>query len=101
MKLMTKTIEKELLASDVSSNHSFNDRVIVKYFNPYGIGTWLVVAGERLERGDWNLYGYHNSGNWEWGYVRLSELEAITVPLFNGKIERDLFHTGTVAELSR
>ncbi len=101
MKLMTKRIEKELLASDVNANHTFNDRVIVKYFNPYGIGTWLVVAGERLESVDWNLYGYHNTGNWEWGFVRLSELEDIRAPLFNGRIERDLFLTGTVAELAR
>ena len=101
MKLMTYEIEKQLLASDVNKGHDMSAQVIVKYFNPYGIGTWLVVAGEKLSDGDWNLYGYHNAGEWEWGFVRLSELEAIRIPGLNGKIERDLFRDGTVAELSK
>lgn len=96
---MTREIERELLKTNINANHSKEDRVIVKYFNPFGVGTWLIVAGAKQPDGDWNLYGYNNLGEWEWGTVRLSELESITIPVFNGKIERDRFNTGTVAAL--
>ena len=100
MKLMTKAIEKQLLLTDIDSDHSFSDRVIVKYFNPYGTGTWLIIAGKRLPDGDWILYGYNNLGTWEWGTVLLSELKAISIPFFNGRIERDTFSSGTIAALA-
>ncbi len=99
MKLITKEIEKKLMMTKIDSEHSLDDPVIVKYFNPYGIGTWLIVAGELQPDGDWDLYGYINLGFWEWGHVPLSELEAIRIPVFNAKLERDIISSGTVAEL--
>lgn len=101
MKLITQKILQELQEADIYAGYNMDSPVIVKYFNPYGVGTWLVVAGERLPKGDWNLYGYHHIGSWEWGFVRLSELEAMEFPMFHGKIERDLYRTGTVKELCR
>ena len=101
MKLLTKAIEQKLRNTDMNSSHSLEEDVIVKFFNPYGVGTWLIVPGEQLPDGDWNLYGYCNSGTWEWGTVLLSELEKIRIPMFNGRIERDRFNSGSVAELAR
>lgn len=95
MKLMTKEIENKLKKSPLYSTDGQGKQanVIVKYFNPYGAGTWLITEGNQLPDGDWELYGYAHISDWEWGYVLLSELESL------GTIERDLYSSGTVAEL--
>lgn len=100
MKLMTKEIEKALAASPIGSTDGKgrNAKVIVKYFNPMGAGTWLITEGEKQEDGDWMFYGFCHIHEWEWGYVLLSQLEEIKLP-FGMTIERDLYSSGTVAEL--
>ena len=68
-------------------------KVLVKYFNPAGVGTWLITEGNKLDNGDYELFGYCHLGddlNAEFGYVLLSELENIKLP-FGLKIERDLY----------
>lgn len=95
MELMTKEIEEKLeqtgLFPEIDS--LFEAEVIVKYFNPCGAGTWLIVGGERVGD-DWELYGYATLGyGWEWGSVMLSELKAYKGPFLIG-IERDLYCTG-------
>ncbi|UKI27088.1 MAG: DUF2958 domain-containing protein [Bacilli bacterium] len=60
-------------------------KVLVKYFNPVGAGTWLITEGNKLENGDYEMFGYCHLGDddfAELGYVMLSELENIT--LFGG-----------------
>lgn len=64
--------------------------VLVKYFNPCGAGTWLIIEAEEQEDGDWLLFGYCNICCWEWGYVMLSELQNLKLP-FGLTIERDLY----------
>lgn len=102
MKLMTKEIEKELEKNPLCSHDGEGDeaKVIVKYFNPYGLGTWLITEGEKQKDGDWLLFGKMNIYEWEWGYVLLSELENVRVNVFgmDMKLERDMYCTGTVAE---
>ena len=73
--------------------------VIVKYFNPYGAGTWLITEAEKQENGDWMLFGYCHIYEWEWGYVMLSELQNLKISPFGLCIERDLYSHGTVKEL--
>lgn len=74
----------------------FNAEVIVKYFNPFGAGTWLITEAEPQVDGDWLLFGLCHIYEWEWGYVSLSELEKI------GFIERDLYCKGkTVQEVKQ
>jgi len=100
MKLMTKEIEKKLAAHPIHSTEGQgeNAEVVVKYFNPTGAGTWLITEGEKQADGDWLFYGLCYIHEWEWGYVLLSQLEEIWLP--GGlKIERDLYSSGTVAEL--
>lgn len=103
MKLMTKEIEKALLKSPMCSKdgQGKDADVIVKYFNPYGAGTWLITEGEKLDNGDWLLFGMCHIFEWEWGTVLLSELQNLKVPPFGLGIERDLYSKGTVAELMR
>lgn len=91
MKLMTKEIERKLMKHPYGEDDGkgMESEVIVKYFNPYGYGTWLITQGEKQRNGDWLLYGYCHIYEWEWGIVMLSELEAFYLPPFGG-IERDL-----------
>lgn len=86
MKLMTKELEDKFAKYPLYSQEgkAFDATVVVKYFNPYGCGTWLITEGEKQDDGDWLLFGYCHIICWEWGYVLLSELESV------GIIERDL-----------
>lgn len=106
MKLMTKEIERKLEKRPFYSTEGkgLDAEVIVKFFSPVGAATWLIIEGEKQEDGDWLLYGYCciHYGEWEWGYVLLSELESIILP-FGLRIERDRYigdHT-VVKELIR
>ena len=95
MELWTKEIEKKAhLCPLYSKEKQGKDaEVLVKYFNPYGAGTWLITEAERQEDGDWLLFGYCHILEWEWGYVLLSELQNTKVKLFGYSfpLERDLY----------
>jgi len=79
--------------------------VLVKYFNPYGTGTWLATEAEEQEDGDLLFFGYCHIFKWEWGYFTLSELKNTKITLFGCKLplERDLYVTpgATVADCVR
>lgn len=102
MKLMTKEIEKKLKQNPFGSHEDEgeNAKVIVKFFNPYGAGTWLITEGEQEEDGDWLLFGKMHIFDWEWCYVSLSELEKTKVNVFGMSLplERDMYCTGSVAD---
>lgn len=95
MKLMTKELEKKfekypLYSQDDKGGDAI---VLVKYFSPVGVGTWLITEGNKLPNGDYEMFGYCclvDDVNAEFGYVMLSELENIQLP-FGLKIERDLY----------
>ena len=95
MELLTKELEKKFEEFPLGSQDGKYGlaKVIVKYFNPCGVGTWLITEGEKTDDGDFEMFGYCHLGddeNAELGYVRLSELQAIKGPLGIG-IERDLY----------
>lgn len=104
MKLLTKEIENKFKKHPLYSTDGKeqNAKVLVKYFNPYGAGTWLITEAEQQPDGDWLLYGYCHIFEWEWGYVLLSQLEELRPCKWDRtlKLERDLYAKGTVAELS-
>lgn len=95
MMLMTKELEKAFEKFPIGSQDGLMEEaeIVVKYFNPYGGGTWLIIEGEKRENGDWLFFGYCHIFEWEWGYVTLSELESITLP-FGLSIEREMYVTG-------
>ena len=103
MELLTKEIEEKLSQTPLgsTSHKGMKAEVIVKYFNPCGAGTWLITEGEKLENGDWPLYGYCHIFNWEWGTVLLSNLQHLRPRPFGLPIERDLYSSGTVEKLCR
>ena len=86
MNLMTKELEEKFKKYPLYSQDGKGKdaEIVVKYFNSYGRGTWLITEGEQQEDGDWLFFGYCHIFCWEWGYVTLSELESV------GYIERDL-----------
>lgn len=89
MKLITKELERTFSKYYSQESMILDARVIVKYFNPVGAGTWLITEAEQLSNGDWRLFGYMHIFEWEWGYVLLSEPQNIKLPYGLG-IERDL-----------
>lgn len=90
MKLITKQIEKTLLAHPIGSTEKYPVKnVLVKFFNPCGAGTWYVFEAEKVGN-DWTFFGLVDLYEKELGYFTLSELKAIRLPFGLG-IERDLY----------
>lgn len=84
MELITDEIRKRLPKLYATREQS-NPMLHVKFFTPWTSWTWYVAEfdGEDL------FFGFVEGLEAEWGYFRLSELEAITGP--EGlRIERDL-----------
>lgn len=95
MKLITKELEKIFEKYPIGSQDGLggNAKVIAKFFNPVGAGTWLITEAEKTEDGDYEMFGYCHLGDNEMaelGYVMLSQLEELKLP-FGLKVERDLY----------
>lgn len=102
MKLLTKQIEKKLEKNPLYKNDGKKPEeveVIVKFFNPYGIGTWYVTEAERMEDGDWMFFGLVEMQEVELGYFTFKELESLRINVSGMlmPIERDMYFDGTLA----
>ena len=93
MKLLTNKIKAALPALySTEQTPCLEKHIVVKFFNPLGSQTWEIVEGSYQEDMDtWLLFGKCDLGfgGAEWGYVSLSELQAIKLPMGMG-IERDI-----------
>ena len=91
MQLLTDKIKKALPSLYSTEDIPCEDKqVVVKFFNPLGSQTWEIVEGSEEPDGEWMLFGKCDLGYGpEWGYVMLSELESIKLPMGMG-IERDI-----------
>lgn len=87
-KLLTKEIEKKLppLYSQDGKNPK-KVRVIVKFFNPMGAGTWYATEFDPTER---LFFGWAKISDGELGTFSLDDLESVKLPL-GLTIERDLY----------
>lgn len=81
MKLFTKEVIEALDKMPLRSQDGKGKdaKVIVKFFNPYGRGTWLITEAEKQSDGSYLLWGYCNIFEWEWGYITSTEIEKTTV----------------------
>ena len=63
MKLWTKELEQKAIKFPLYSQDGKGKRakVLVKYFNPYGTGTWIITEAEKQENGDWLLFKIRKS----------------------------------------
>lgn len=102
MKLLTEELVKKFEEYPLYSQDGKNGdaKVIAKFFNPMGQGTWLITEGDiiRDEQGnieDVEMFGFVNLVGMdcaELGYVSLNELQSVKLP-FGMTIERDLYYT--------
>lgn len=95
MKLITKELAKKFENYPIGSQDGLGGKakVIAKFFNPVGPGTWLITEASKLENGDYEMFGYCHLGDSEMaelGYVYLSQLENLKLP-FGLSVERDLY----------
>ena len=90
MKLLTKAQRDKLIR-----NHTENEgqeetkkhKVVVKLFNPTGIGTWYLTELNPYTNIAFGLAEIHEK---EIGYVDIAELESLKLPM-GLKIERDRY----------
>tara|TARA_A200000159_G_scaffold109295_1_gene102128 strand:+ start:284 stop:589 length:306 start_codon:yes stop_codon:yes gene_type:complete len=90
MKLFTKAQRDKLI-----KNHGENEnaekttehKVVVKLFNPVGIGTWYLTELNPYTNVAFGLADLHEK---EIGYVDIDELENLKLPM-GLKIERDRY----------
>ena len=108
MKLWTKELEERAKKFPLRSqeNLGMEATVLVKYFNPYGAGTWIATEAVKQPDGDWMFFGYCHIFEWEWGYFTLSELKKLYINLSGyvvPMIERELHikDDATVADCSK
>jgi Protein of unknown function (DUF2958). len=97
MKLKTKELEEIFERYPIYSQKGLGGKakVIAKFFNPIGPGTWLITEADKQENGDYEMFGYCHLGDdtlAELGYIFLSQLEEISFPL-GMTIERDLYYS--------
>lgn len=93
--LLTAEIRRSLPALYSTEDIPTADKVIVvKFFNPYGAGTWYATEFD----GEDSFFGYVTGlGSDEWGYFSLSEMESCPAFIFGRSrkdiqgIERDAF----------
>lgn len=89
MKLLTKEIIKKIPKLYSTENIPLSEKkVVCKFFNPCGVGTWYVIEGQE-EEGDFIFFGLVDLHEKEFGYFSLNELQAIKLP-FGLRIERDI-----------
>lgn len=87
-KLLTKEIEKKLPPLYTNDGKDPKGvRVIVKFFNPCGAGTWYGTEYDPENR---LFFGWAKITDGELGYFSLDELETLSLP-FGLSIERDLY----------
>ena len=90
MKLFTDSIEKRLIKNfDINNGkeHPVNHKVVVKLFNPTGIGTWYLTEYDKDNDIAFGLSCLHEK---EIGYVSMKEIREYKGPFGLG-IERDKY----------
>ena len=86
MKLITKEIERTAPPLGATDGQGDNAKIVAKFFNPCGVGTWLMTEYDPDTR---MAFGWCDLGEPELGYFSITELESLRVPFGLG-IERDL-----------
>lgn len=91
MKLITKEIEEAIKKTPYGSTENVeldDKKVIARFFNPTGAGTWYVLEDDDWENGR-VVFGAATLGyGLELGSISIDELESLKLPL-GLRIERD------------
>jgi len=98
MKLLTKAVEAALLKTPLYSTDGKNEApVLVKFFYPYGAGSWYVLEAEKQADGDWYFFGLVDLHEAELGYFTLSELKSV-MKFGRPAIERDMYFDNQIVD---
>ena len=95
MKLLTKELEKKLIAQAEKSkfiSDSTEDLAYVKFFDPTGSWTWYASEYDAETK---MFYGLVDGHEKELGYFSFDELLQLRLPM-GLKIERDLYFEPTL-----
>ena len=87
MKLFTKAIYDRLVQNHKNQDGTKSFNVVVKLFNPTGIGTWYLTEYDPVSD---MAFGLCNVGVKEIGYAHMKELKEVK-GRFGLGIERDKF----------
>lgn len=88
MKLLTKALESRFEQVG-KQEHVKDPLVIVKFFNPYGSGTWYATEFDPENR---IFFGYVTGlGCEEWGSFSLDELSSVRITPYQLPLERDKY----------
>jgi len=90
MKLLTKGQREKLIRNHAENENAVEPKklkVVVKLFNPVGLGTWYLTE---LNPYTEMAFGLCELTEKEIGYVSLTELEELRLPM-GLKIERDRY----------
>lgn len=106
MKLITKEIEEAIKNTPYGSTENVeldDKKVIARFFNPTGAGTWYVLEDDSWDDGH-IVFGAATLGyGLELGSISIDELESLKLPL-GLTIERDISVTpfkSTLGELRK
>lgn len=90
MKLFTNEIIRKLRKNnrDKTGASIADKKVVVKLFNPQGLGTWWLYSMDN----NGNCFGIAQLQDREYGYTNIDELKAVRLPM-GLKIERDMYYT--------
>jgi hypothetical protein len=78
------TVSKDMLAKFNANplyskdGQSTSAEVIAKFYVPFTEACWLITEASQ-EGDDWLLFGYCHIFEWEFGYVRLSEIQELNI----------------------
>ncbi len=92
MKLLNKTILNKFEKQGYTGDKKTKDiKVICKFFNPSGAGTWYCYEYDPKDRIFQAFVNLNDPEMAECGAVSLNELESLKCPPFGLGIERDLY----------
>ena len=97
MNLLPEELKEEMKKFPLYSQDGKKEKakVLVKYFNASGPGTWIALEGSQ-EGEDITFFGYCSISEWEYGYFSLNELQELQKQGY--LIEIDLFTNGETLE---
>jgi hypothetical protein len=98
MQLLTKQLLEEFQRTGSQENVK-DPRVLAKFFNPQGAGTWYATEYDPKRKVFFGYVSIFGDWNDEWGTFSLEELESFRGQLGLG-LERDLyFRPGKASEV--
>lgn len=88
---ITKDIEARFNANPLYSKDGQGKKaeVIAKFYMPFTEACWLITEASK-DGDDWLLFGYCHIFEWEFGYVRLSEIMELNIKGITAQIDTQI-----------